>query len=171
MKAIDVSDLDVSPKHYEMRIPAEDVRLETGNVRLIDDVAFVADAARNEAGVNLKGRIGYRAEIDCIRCLKPVGYDSDIVFDIDYVAPEHFSSDKERELQGSDLGTDVLAGDRVDAEDVVREQILLDLPEQIYCKEDCKGLCPKCGADRNLINCNCDDTEIDPRWDALKNLK
>jgi uncharacterized protein len=53
----------------------------------------------------------------------------------------------------------------------VREQILLNLPEQVFCKEDCKGLCQKCGANRNLIDCKCDSDETDPRWAALKNLK
>ncbi len=171
MKFIDVSDLGNLPKHFEVQVPASEIRLDMDNVRLLDEVAFVTDAVRTEAEVNLKGRIGYRAEIDCIRCLKPVDRASDIVFDINYVMPEHFASTKEHEVQRADLETDVLNDDRIDIAEVVREQVLLDLPEQIYCKEGCRGICPKCGADRNLINCDCDETEIDPRWAALKNLR
>ena len=74
-------------------------------------------------------------------------------------------------MSGEDLSTDVLPDGRIELNDIVREQILLNLPEQVFCTEECKGLCPKCGADRNLINCNCEETEIDPRWSALKNLK
>jgi uncharacterized protein len=55
--------------------------------------------------------------------------------------------------------------------ELVREQILLAVPEQVFCREDCKGLCLKCSANRNLIDCNCEEKEIDPRWAALKNLK
>ncbi|MGH7783338.1 MAG: DUF177 domain-containing protein, partial [Candidatus Binatia bacterium] len=54
--------------------------------------------------------------------------------------------------------------------EVVREQILLDLPDQVFCTENCRGLCPKCGANRNLIDCKCEEDNVDPRWAALNNL-
>jgi len=65
----------------------------------------------------------------------------------------------------------VFEGDELDLTELVREQILLNLPEQTFCNPDCKGLCPKCGQNRNLIDCNCEENETDPRWAALKNLK
>ena len=64
-----------------------------------------------------------------------------------------------------------LVRESLDLKEIIREQILLNLPEQVFCTPDCKGLCPKCGANRNLIDCNCNETEIDPRWAALKNLR
>ncbi|MGQ0540872.1 MAG: DUF177 domain-containing protein, partial [Blastocatellia bacterium] len=79
--------------------------------------------------------------------------------------------DKDREVSGEDLDVDLLIDDSLDLNEIVREQILLNLPQQIFCKEDCKGLCPKCGANINLIDCNCNETEIDPRWAALNNLR
>ena len=69
------------------------------------------------------------------------------------------------------MDVSVIEGFEIDLTELVREQILLNLPEQVFCREDCKGLCEKCGANRNLINCNCEEKEIDPRWSALKNLK
>jgi uncharacterized protein len=54
-------------------------------------------------------------------------------------------------------------------EDVVREQVLLSLPSRTLCKEDCKGLCPRCGQNLNLATCNCNPTS-DPRWNALAGL-
>jgi uncharacterized protein len=71
----------------------------------------------------------------------------------------------------SDLDVDAITSDELDLKEVVREQILLNLPEQEFCGEDCKGLCQKCGTNLNLIDCKCEETEIDPRWAALKNLK
>jgi uncharacterized protein len=65
----------------------------------------------------------------------------------------------------------ILESNNIDVAELVREQILLNLPEQVFCAEDCKGLCPQCGANRNLIDCKCEEKEIDPRWAALKNLK
>jgi uncharacterized protein len=74
------------------------------------------------------------------------------------------------EVEEADLDEQLVEGDEVDLTEIIREQILLNLPEQVLCKEDCKGLCPQCGANRNLIDCDCGEDEIDPRWAALKNL-
>jgi len=53
----------------------------------------------------------------------------------------------------------------------VREQWILAVPAFALCREDCQGLCPTCGADRNLGPCACSPKEPDPRWDALRALK
>jgi uncharacterized protein len=74
-------------------------------------------------------------------------------------------------VRNDDLDVSIYDGEKIDLTDLVREQILLDLPTQILCQEDCKGLCQKCGANLNEVNCNCEENEIDPRWSALKNLK
>ena len=56
-------------------------------------------------------------------------------------------------------------------EDVLREQVLLSLPVRTLCKPDCKGLCPRCGANRNSQPCTCDEGPSDPRWEALAGLR
>ena len=106
-----------------------------------------------------------------MRCLEPVSHDLAIDFDVNFVTPENFASDKEREVSPEDLDTDVLDSDRIELTTLIREQILLNLPEQLFCRPDCKGLCLKCGANRNLIDCNCDLNETDPRWAALKDFR
>ncbi len=64
----------------------------------------------------------------------------------------------------------VLSGNIIELNPVVISNIALDIPMKILCKENCKGLCPKCGHDLNMSNCNCDMTEIDPRFEKLKEL-
>ena len=88
-----------------------------------------------------------------------------------FVTPDNLTVEKEAELRIEDLDVSIYEGDKIDLSELVREQIILNLPEKIFCSEDCKGLCAKCGANRNLIDCNCDKKELDPRWAALKNLK
>jgi len=56
-------------------------------------------------------------------------------------------------------------------EDVLREQVLLSLPVRTLCKPDCKGLCPRCGQNRNSQECSCDVGPSDPRWEALAGLR
>jgi uncharacterized protein len=64
-----------------------------------------------------------------------------------------------------------LAHDNVDLEPVVREAVMLELPIAPVCREDCKGLCPTCGVNRNDTSCNCDNEVKDPRWSALDTLR
>jgi uncharacterized protein len=56
-------------------------------------------------------------------------------------------------------------------EDVLREQVLLSLPARSLCRQDCKGLCPRCGRNLNTESCNCGDSPADPRWSALSDLR
>ena len=64
-----------------------------------------------------------------------------------------------------------LAGDQLDLRPMVRELLLLEVPDTPLCREDCAGLCPQCGADRNTVECGCAVAVTDPRWDALSALK
>ena len=63
-------------------------------------------------------------------------------------------------------------GDRLDLGEVVREQVLLALPLKPLCREDCRGLCPRCGQNRNLGPCGCPPPEEpgDPRLEPLRKL-
>lgn len=63
-----------------------------------------------------------------------------------------------------------MRGDEVDLEPLVRDAVLLGLPPAPLCKEGCRGLCPQCGANRNLDACSCDEP-TDPRWAALDALR
>ena len=63
-------------------------------------------------------------------------------------------------LSGYELDTDVLIGN----------EILVNWPVKILCKEDCKGICPKCGRDLNQGDCGCDTFEPDPRMAVLKDI-
>ena len=64
-----------------------------------------------------------------------------------------------------------LAGEEVDLEPLVREAVLLELPLAPLCQDDCRGLCPQCGADLNEGGCDCPAVETDPRWAALDELR
>ena len=58
----------------------------------------------------------------------------------------------------------------LDIGELARTVFYLELPSRVLCKEDCKGLCPHCGADRNVTDCDCDKKQIDPRFAALRAL-
>ena len=64
-----------------------------------------------------------------------------------------------------------LEDDRIDLEPLVRDAVLLELPQAPVCAEACQGLCPTCGIKRNEGTCQCEPTSRDPRWAALDQLK
>ena len=168
---VDLVEIEGSPRPFDFSISADELDLENANFRLRGDVQATGEVVKRAAQIDLKGSVKAPAEIDCTRCLEPVLQDLAIDFAVSFVTPENFASDKEREVAAEDLDLDVIDSDRIDLKDLVREQILLNLPEQVFCTPDCKGLCLKCGSNRNLIDCKCDLDETDPRWAALKNLR
>ena len=120
--------------------------------------------------IRLRARIEGRFELLCARCLEaveqPVQAEFDLIFrpaNVDAAAGEHAISEDETEI-----GYYEKSG--LPLEDAVREQVLLALPGRVLCRQDCKGLCPHCGADRNQTPCTCDDRPADPRWNALAGL-
>jgi len=84
---------------------------------------------------------------------------------------EHRRDDSERSFDSGLADEDRYAGKEIDLAPAVREQILLYIPPPPLCREDCLGLCPKCGKDLNDGACSCDRTVIDPRWAALKGIQ
>lgn len=134
-------------------------------------VILKGELTKENDRLTVVGSITADVGINCTRCLEPVDKRLDFEFRALYVAPETFGDEKDLELSASDMDTDVLSGESLNIAEIAREQILLALPARFLCSEDCKGLCEKCGTNRNLINCNCIEKETDPRWDALRNLK
>ncbi len=168
---IDLNSFEKGTQPFKAALTAAEIDLDDDFVRLAGTVHACGEVTRQTARTNVAGKIEAPLEIDCNRCLQPVGQTLNVEFNVSFVSPADFAADKESEIGEADLETDVLAGDSLDLKDVVREQILLNLPTQSFCREDCKGLCRQCGVNRNLIDCKCEEKEIDPRWAALKNLK
>lgn len=168
---VDLTEIDAWPKDFDLTIENAFFDLDVEDFRLKSQVRARGKIEKHSGWFEVEGRIEAKAEIDCSRCLEPIDWPISIDFSIRLLTTDTLVEVAEKGVDKSELDSSVLDGHSVDLTAVVREQILLDLPEQVFCKEDCKGLCPKCGANRNLIDCNCEDNEIDPRWAALKDLK
>jgi len=125
--------------------------------------------AGNEVFVN--GHVDTRAQVECDRCLKPIESPVDVDFELEYIPGSEYESGEVAELTEAEMSVSVFDGQTIDVDEIVKEQILLTVPTRMLCREDCKGICPECGADRNTGECSCVVKEIDPRWAALKNLK
>lgn len=110
------------------------------------------------------GRIEGSVATDCRRCLTPVKVP--VQEDVHLL----FARADDEEIDDPDV---YVIGNRtreLDLRPSVREQWILAVPAYVLCREDCKGLCPQCGADLNAGPCNCDPVH-DDRWDALRNAR
>jgi uncharacterized protein len=168
---VDVTKIEDAVLPFSFQVEADDLELDTPNYRVIGAVSVTGEVERHIATVGVKGNVSGSVEIDCTRCLQPVERPLSIDFDVEYLTEGGLGSGGEHEVHTSDLETDELPGNSLDLKHLAREQILLNVPEQFFCRENCKGLCEKCGENLNLVDCNCGEDEIDPRWAALKDLK
>jgi uncharacterized protein len=125
---------------------------------------FVAD-------IRLKGSFEGKFQVPCARCVEPVEIPLAAEFDLIFRPVGVDGESPERSITAPETEIGYYQGDSLALEDVLREQVLLSLPVRTLCKEDCKGLCPRCGANRNNQPCTCDVGPNDPRWEALAGLR
>lgn len=124
--------------------------------------------------VRVNGKVAATLRLECDRCLKPIEFPVDSLFELKYVTRAEYQAQQalepNLELAQEDLDFSVFDGEVIDLDELVREELLLAVPTHLLCQEGCKGVCPTCGVDRNTIDCRCGENEIDPRWAGLKEL-
>ncbi len=120
--------------------------------------------------IRLRAHFDGKFELLCARCLEPVQIPLAGDFDLIYrpAAVENEAGERAISEDETEIGYYEKSG--LLLEDAVREQVLLNLPGRALCQQECKGLCPKCGANRNLADCGCVVEPADPRWNALAEL-
>ncbi len=124
---------------------------------------IVTGYVKNMAGyMLLSARIEMTYNTMCARCAEPVTGKLEITFEKDIATSEDVSSDNDDYIIIEDKKLDVLPS--------VEEQIMLEMPSKTLCKEDCLGLCYKCGKNLNEGECSCEKHEVDPRLAILKTL-
>jgi len=121
--------------------------------------------------IRLKGEFAGKFEAPCARCVEPVPMELEGDFDLIFRPVGVDSGPQERSITAEETEIGYYQKDSLLLEDVLREQVLLSLPARTLCKPDCKGLCPRCGQNRNTVACNCEEASSDPRWEALSGLR
>lgn len=134
-----------------------------------EPVTVKGRAERRDGGMRISGVVETSLILTCSRCLTEFSHRLEHRFDVSYAPME--VGGEELELEGRDLAVCHLEdGEAVDLMELAHEQALLALPMAPLCKEDCKGLCMTCGANRNGEACSCPQEAADPRFAALKKL-
>ena len=138
-----------------------------GYVCQVEDPKSVTLSIQNmgDRKLELKGEAEFSLFIPCDRCLEFVKYPFHLIFerelDLNLTAEDRIAALEEQPyLQGYNLDVDQL----------VRDELLLNLPMKVLCAEDCKGICNRCGANLNYETCGCDRSSPDPRMSVIQDI-
>jgi uncharacterized protein len=168
-----VRDLELKPARFDVELPPGSIEFldpklkQAGPLAAAGSVEMVSESL---AEIRAKGHVKVRLQAECDRCLEPSDFLLDSSFEL-YYRPVAEGYGEEKVLDAGEAEMGFYEGDGLELNDVLREFVLLTLPMQRLCSENCKGICPLCGQNRNQNNCSCPTTVSDNRWAALKELR
>jgi uncharacterized protein len=137
-------------------------------------VTLEITAQMNDDEVLVRGSGEAQLNLCCSRCLEVAPCEEELSFDLLFAprAKEPKVRAGEILLRTEELDTDFYDGEEIDLDRISAEQLVLALPAYPLCKDDCKGLCPICGKNRNEEACACQPEQtIDPRLAKLANIR
>ncbi len=135
----------------------------------LHQVGVSANIQKVSQNIFFSGSLETTVETSCSRCLEIVTVPLQANFKYTLL-PEVPLGKEEIELRTEDLDVAYYAGEMIDLDPIIYEQILLLIPMKPLCRESCRGLCPYCGTNLNAEPCDC-QAPVDERFALLKNLK
>ncbi len=134
-------------------------------------IRFNATLYKAGDSVSLAGGLVAELILTCNRCLVPFDYEVDEKVETIYLPKSEEVPEAEAQLTEEDMDAQIMDGENIDLLPPLRDVILLAIPMSRVCKETCKGLCSKCGADLNKKVCDCKPDESMSPFAKLKQLK
>lgn len=140
----------------EIEVDVDPEPLDAAHERLAGDLHVDLRLEAMNDGITVTGTVSAPWSTVCRRCLAPVSGLAEVAVDELY------------QIEPLDEDAFVIEDGQLDLVPLVRETALIELDLERQCREECAGLCPVCGADRNEVDCGCDTTVRDERWAALE---
>jgi uncharacterized protein len=159
---------EIPDEGLEQRLDLSVLINESGNP---DNVHVELQITKLGKKVLIRGTVNCSILLNCSRCLNDYSYPVDISFNEEYDPAGEKDGYEDRELGSEDLDLSCYRDDEIDVVELVKEQVLLSVPMKALCKDECRGICSRCGIDLNTGSCECRKEEVDPRLAPLQNLK
>lgn len=140
-------------------------------VRLVRPVNVDLEIYRRADHVRVQGAIKGMLEVVCHRCLRPFPFPLDETVDLFLVEEPDSEEDEETDPLQEDRDFGFFDGEIIEIDQLVAEQIFLSLPFKVVCDDNCRGLCPGCGANLNEEPCTCRKDAEASAFSALRAIK
>jgi len=152
-------------QEFHFECPGNDEYFQELEGRYVDNLRVNGLLQKSGTHYLVRGRLETVLELHCSRCLERFQFPVDIGFQLN-LADSRYQDEYT-------LDEDVLFynSDEVDIKPFIEQLVYSEIPMTPLCKSDCRGLCPECGTNQNIAQCQCQYENTDPRWDKLKNLK
>ncbi len=169
---IEVQDLKQEPLHFQHVFPIGEIKFAHEDAVLSEPVTADFILTHEDLDLHIDGTVETNIRFRCSRCTKEFSKAFAAKYDLTYLPqPKWSSQNAEIELKYEEMDVAYYDGVALDVNLMVLEQIELAMPMQFVCREDCKGLCYKCGADLNEGVCLCSKEEADSRLSVLLDFK
>ena len=168
-----VKELEVKKVRFDTAFRPGEIQFDPGLTQVTPlETQGTAELLANTLGeIRVKGHLKVVIQAECDRCLEPARFPIDSDFDLFYRPEGESEGNEEVEIDAGESEIAFYEGEGIELKDVLREFVLLSLPMQRICREECRGICPVCGQRRDLVNCGCETKPVDDRWSALKKLQ
>lgn len=159
-------------RHFEGALDLAELAAGPDTYTFAEPVAWSVDATNTGDAILIQGTAKGEATTQCARCLEDVAYDLEGDIEGYYLIAGEEEPEAPEDMEGDEF--DILPENRkIDLAPLIVAALLLEVPLVPLCGDDCKGLCPRCGANLNEGDCGCSASEVDvdaSPFAALKNF-
>ena len=160
----DIVKIDGASLNVEFNEVINDLKTIAGDEYIfISPVRFDGSIVNISGVLKLNGQLKAEYTVKCHMCLKDVDGKLSININESFVDADKVEND-------TDVETYTYEGNFIEIDKVLMDSIVLNLPMKQACTAECKGICPRCGIDLNVGQCECKDDEINPRMEILKDF-
>ena len=160
-------ELALHPVRVEKTFEARELDYQSNDFRQIESLDIKALAEFVGGEIHVRGQLRTRLESECDRCAVRFDFPAECSFDLYYRPVSSIARNEEIEISNDELDVGFYQGEGVDLQDLIREQVLLSLPMKLLCRDECLGLCPACGVNKNLVTCQCELSQHDSPFAGL----
>lgn len=169
-----MSDLKINISRLSEGLHAFPLETEPGAIGLDErfgvPVRVRAAVEKTSRQLVLAAEISTEGNFICDRCLERFSLPMSAAFTVAYLQEQRAGAVAGEAAEEPEVHVISPETNMIDIGEDVRQYLLLAVPVKLLCSEECRGLCPHCGANLNRQQCSCTQDEVDPRWSALKKL-
>ena len=151
---------------FDGGIDGEKILFDDNSIKIVSPIIYKGEIYKVDGSYIINFKLKYEYETECDRCL--CNTIKEIETSLSGKLEEYSDLQEDKDEYGEEIF--YYEDNLLDLENYLLMQVNASLPMKTLCDENCQGLCPHCGVDLNDVSCNCDEEQVDPRFEKLKEL-